>query len=266
MREQARALTGFTARYKNGYGWVKFRFDRNRHDDAMKVVFDKPGPYGWKQAVKLTIEHPAHKTFFTRKLWGYFIPEPADDETQAALEALYVQSGYSTKQVLSRDPQAPSALRGAADGEAAGRLPRRHAAHARRPDLDRGLGLALDPGRASCCSTRRTSPAGTTTAGSTPPRSRRAGTWRSASSRSTPTTPTTRSAATLPADPAKLVDRAVSFWGIQVSDSTRRSLLTYAQKAMGAAVADDDRQRKFPPMTLNALRHLVAASPEMQTA
>jgi hypothetical protein len=35
---------------------------------------------------------------------------------------------------------------------------------------------------------------------------------------------------------------------------------------MGAAVADDDRQRKFPPMTLNALRHLVAASPEMQTA
>ena len=101
VREQARALTGFTARYKNGYGWVKFRFDRNRHDDAMKVVFDKPGPYGWKQAVKLTIEHPAHKTFFTRKLWGYFIPEPADDETQAALEALYVQSGYSTRQVLT---------------------------------------------------------------------------------------------------------------------------------------------------------------------
>ena len=70
----------------------------------------------------------------------------------------------------------------------------------------------------------------------------------------------------VPADPAKLVDRAVSFWGVQVSDTTRRALLTYAQKAMGAAVADDDRQRKFPPMTLNALRHLVAASPEMQTA
>ena len=30
MREQARALTGFTADYKNGYGWVQFRFDRNR--------------------------------------------------------------------------------------------------------------------------------------------------------------------------------------------------------------------------------------------
>jgi len=67
VREQARALTGFTATYRNGYGWVKFRFDRNRHDDAMKVVVDKPGAYGWKQAVMLTISHPAHKTFFTRK-------------------------------------------------------------------------------------------------------------------------------------------------------------------------------------------------------
>ena len=44
------------------------------------------------------------------------------------------------------DPQAPSALRGAADGEAAGRLPRRDAADPRRPHLDRGLGLAVDPG------------------------------------------------------------------------------------------------------------------------
>jgi uncharacterized protein (DUF1800 family) len=70
----------------------------------------------------------------------------------------------------------------------------------------------------------------------------------------------------VPADPAKLVNQAISFWGVQVSDTTRRALLTYAQKAMGAAVADDDRQRKFPPMILNALRHLVAASPEMQTS
>ena len=149
VREQARALTGFTATYKNGYGWVRFRFDRNRHDDAMKVVFDKPGPYGWKQAVMLTISHPAHKTFFTRKLWGYFIPEPADDETQAELEALYVQSGYSTRAVLERDPQAPAALRGAPDGEASGRLSRGNAADPRRPHLDRGLRLAVDSGRAA---------------------------------------------------------------------------------------------------------------------
>jgi len=61
-------------------------------------------------------------------------------------------------------------------------------------------------------------------------------------------------------------NRPVSFWGIEVSDTTRRALVSYATKVMGAAVADEDRQRKFPPMTLNALRHLVAASPEMQTS
>ena len=232
----------------------------------MKVVFDKPGPYGWKQAVKLTIEHPAHKTFFTRKLWGYFIPEPADDETQAALEALYVQSGYSTRQVLSAILKHPRLYEGPRMVKPPAVYLAGHAADARRPHLDRGLGLALDPGRSAALLPaerlgleRR-------------PLARhldvpaRAGTWPSGSCGSTRTTPTTRSAGTVPSDPAKLVDRAVSFWGIQVSDTTRRALLTYAQKAMGAAVADDDRQRKFPPMTLNALRHLVAASPEMQTA
>jgi hypothetical protein len=35
---------------------------------------------------------------------------------------------------------------------------------------------------------------------------------------------------------------------------------------MGAAIADEGRLKAFPPMTLNALRHLVAVSPEMQSA
>ena len=266
VREQARALTGFTAHYKNGYGWVKFRFDRNRHDDAMKVVFDKPGPYGWKQAVKLTIEHPAHKTFFTRKLWGYFIPEPADDETQAALEDALRPVRLLDEAGAGGDPQAPPPLRGTAHGEAAGRLPRRHAADARRPHLDRGLGLALDPGGPAALL-----PAERLGLERRPlarhlhvPRA--LATWPSASSRSTPTTPITRGAARCRPIPRSSSTVPSSFWGVRLSDATRRSLLTYAQKAMGAAVADDDRQRKFPPMTLNALRHLVAASPEMQTA
>ena len=35
---------------------------------------------------------------------------------------------------------------------------------------------------------------------------------------------------------------------------------------MAAAIADDDRQKSFPVMAYNALRHLAAVSPEMQTA
>ena len=191
VREQARALTGFTATYKNGYGWVKFRFDRNRHDDAMKVVFDKPGPYGWKQAVMLTVSHPAHKTFFTRKLWSYFIPEPADDETQAELEDFYVQSGYSTRSVLSAILKHPRLY----EGPRMVKPPAVYLAGMRRILGDRistedYVWLSIQAGQLS--STRRTSRAGTTTAGSTPRHSMRAGTLPSGCCASTRTARTTR--------------------------------------------------------------------------
>ena len=94
MREQARALTGWTADYQNGYGWIKFRFDRNRHDDAMKVVFGKAGPFNWKQAVRLCDHAPRPRRRSSPASSGATSsPSPPDDETQAALEALYVQSG-----------------------------------------------------------------------------------------------------------------------------------------------------------------------------
>ena len=68
-------------------------------------------------------------------------------------------------------------------------------------------------------------------------------------------------------DPGKLVDKAVSYWGgVRLTDHTRKALLDYATKTMAAAIADEGRQRAFPIMTYNALRHLVAISPEMQTA
>ena len=51
-----------------------------------------------------------------------------------------------------------------------------------------------------------------------------------------------------------------------MTDATRGALLAYARKVMGAAIADNGRLKSVPPMTLNALRHLIAVSPEMQTA
>ncbi len=60
VREQARALKGFTADYKSGVGWVKFRFDHARHDDAMKVVFGKASPFNWKQAPEAGLQVRAH--------------------------------------------------------------------------------------------------------------------------------------------------------------------------------------------------------------
>ena len=60
----------------------------------MKVVFGKAGPVQLEEAVEALDRASGAQTFFTSKLWSYFIPVPADDETPAALEALYVHSGY----------------------------------------------------------------------------------------------------------------------------------------------------------------------------
>ena len=70
-----------------------------------------------------------------------------------------------------------------------------------------------------------------------------------------------------PRDPAKLVDRALEFWGNpRMSPRPGTGCSASRRRSMDAAVADDWRQKTFPVMTLNALRQLVAVSPEMQTS
>ena len=46
------------------------------------------------------LENPYHRSFFVLKLWSYFVPSPPSASTQAALEALYIDSGYSIGQVV----------------------------------------------------------------------------------------------------------------------------------------------------------------------
>ena len=69
-----------------------------------------------------------------------------------------------------------------------------------------------------------------------------------------------------PLDANKLLDRALEFWGRpQLSPPTRRALKTFAKHAIG----DADRNWKktqYPPLIENALRHLIAISPDLQTS
>src|SRR4029453_19022388 len=41
VREQARALTGWRNDWRRGAGATNFRFDRPRHDEGFKTIFDK---------------------------------------------------------------------------------------------------------------------------------------------------------------------------------------------------------------------------------
>jgi uncharacterized protein (DUF1800 family) len=69
-----------------------------------------------------------------------------------------------------------------------------------------------------------------------------------------------------PLDPDKLVQRALEFWGTPpLTSTTLRALKSFATRA----VADADQRWKkaqYPALIENALRHLIAVSPDLQTS
>ncbi|HXB63850.1 MAG TPA: DUF1800 domain-containing protein [Solirubrobacteraceae bacterium] len=107
VREMARTLTGFTAEWSESEGLHNFRFDSSRHDQQPKTVFGQTGNFNWEDAVRLCVQHPLHPSFFVTKLWGYFIPTPPDEATLAALQGLYVSSGFAIRPVVEAILQHP---------------------------------------------------------------------------------------------------------------------------------------------------------------
>ena len=114
VREQARALTGWRNDWVDGAGDVNFRYDANRHDNGVKVVFGKSGNFGWQDACRLCVQHPPHLTYFVRRLWSYFIPTPPSATTESALKRLYKRSGYDIAPVVGAILKHPSLYTGPA--------------------------------------------------------------------------------------------------------------------------------------------------------
>jgi hypothetical protein len=112
VREMARALSGWTADWVESVGLENFRFLASRHDNASKTVFGQTGKWGWEDAVRLCVTHPLHPSFFVGKLWSYFVPTPPSEATLASLQGLYVGSGYEIRPVLEAILQHPDFLDG----------------------------------------------------------------------------------------------------------------------------------------------------------
>jgi uncharacterized protein (DUF1800 family) len=99
VREQARALTGWHADFVKGAGPTNFNFVTRLHDTGTKTVFGKSGTFDWQDACRLCIQHPKHADYFVRKIWSYFVPTPPDAATATKLAALYA-NGYAVKPVV----------------------------------------------------------------------------------------------------------------------------------------------------------------------
>jgi uncharacterized protein (DUF1800 family) len=100
VKEMARTLSGWTAAWTESSGLQNFHFEPERHDSSEKTVFGQTGNWNWEDAVRLCVTHPLHASFFVSKLWSYFVPSPPSESTLAALEGLYNSSSYSIRAVV----------------------------------------------------------------------------------------------------------------------------------------------------------------------
>jgi uncharacterized protein (DUF1800 family) len=112
VREMARTLTGWRNNWSEALGDYDFRFDPSYHDTGKKTVFGQSGTWKYEDAVRLCVSHPLHPSFFVTKLWGYFIPSPPSEATLASLQGVYVSSEYSIRAVLEAILQHPDFYEG----------------------------------------------------------------------------------------------------------------------------------------------------------
>jgi uncharacterized protein (DUF1800 family) len=263
VREQARALTGWRNDWVEGLGDVNFRYDPDRHDTGVKLIFGKRGNFGWQDAPRLCIRNPAHASYFVRRLWSYFIPTPPSASTERALRRLYKGSGYRIRPVVGAILKHPQLYRGPRMlkppvVQVAGML------RARRRPVDTGAWawiseiegqrLFYPPNVAGWNEDRWLDT------------STFRGRWMSANYAARPyALDPGDDAGSLPMNAGQLLSRALAFWGNpRVGDRSRAALLGFAQ----AALSDADqawKRAQYPVLTLNALRMLVAISPDFQT-
>jgi uncharacterized protein (DUF1800 family) len=262
VREQARALTGFANDWKRGAGSVNFRFDGKRHDQGQKRVFGKTGAFDWQDAVRLCLHHPKHSSFFVDKLWRYFVPTTADAATRRSLESLY-REDFQIRPVVEAILVHPAVHAGP-------RMVKPPAVYT--AGLLRAIGRGIDTQAWSWLSSQ---------AGQRlfmPPNvsgwddeqwldtATFRGRWEVANYASRPYALTDKQAASLPSEPQALVDGAIKFWGSPtLRPATRAALVGFATKAMSDA---DQRWKKtsYRFLTANALRQLIAVSPDLQTS
>ena len=264
VRQLARALTGFRNDWADR-GPTHFRYDKKFHDGRAKKIYGKRGKFGWQEGVRLVTRHRRHPEFMVAKLWGYFIPTKPSPSTVKALSRLYVAKGREVRPLLEAilaHPDLYDAGRRMVKPpvvQAAGML----RAVGRGIDTNAwawlcdsaGQYLFLPPNVSGWDDTRWLDTATF--------RAR----WQMAQYICEPARLDPDAAAgSVPVDPAGLVDAAIGFWGSPaISAPVRSGLEKYAADTL-AAVTERWEKTVFPVLALNALRMLVATSPDYLTS
>lgn len=261
VREQARALTGWANDWDPSRGMVNFRFEPDYHDTGRKTIFGKSGNFDWKDSCRLCLQHPAHAGFAVERLWDYFIPVPPSKATLSGLKKIY-RRGYKVRPVIEAILTHPAFYEGPRMVKPpivliAGML------RARRRGIDTdswvwisdqsGQRLFDPPNVAGWDEERWLDTA------------RLNGRW-IAASRSTSLVQADTEDYDAEESPRQALSKALKFWGDPSLDTkTTNELLGFADRVEDAATADW-QQQAYRALRQNALRMLIAASPEYQTS
>jgi uncharacterized protein (DUF1800 family) len=262
VREQARALTGFQHDYSDGIGPHNFRFDPAQHDTGRKKVLGNKGNFDWRDSCRLCLEHDSHPSFFIEKLWSYFIPVPPGKKTRLALQRLYIREKYKVRPVLEAILKHPSLYRGP-------RMVKPPVVYV--AGLLRGMRRGVDTDAwvwlSEMMNQRLFYPPNV--AGWEDDRWLDTGSWRARWLTAVEAVREHELKTDQPYEPdapADAVQRAISFWGDPtISTATRLRLVAFAERVERGANTES-RRRVYPILRQNALRVLVATSPDFQAA
>ncbi len=262
VRELARALTGWTGDYVDDVGYTNFYFDPERHDGGLKRVFGRNGAWDWKDSCKLCVEHPAHKRFLVEKLWSYFIPVPPSKKTRKALERLYVRGKYAIRPLVEAILMHPAFYRGPAMVKPpivylAGLLRARRLGVSTEDYVwasDISGQLLFRPPNVAGWDDERWLDTSTFR-----------GRWIAANIVSGLDVVDEQAPYEESEGAREAVKRALHFWGNPpVTDSTRKALIRYANSVQAVAT-EEWQESTYRALRQNALRMLIATSPDMQT-
>jgi uncharacterized protein (DUF1800 family) len=209
------------------------------------------------------VRHSAHSAFFVQKLWSYFIPTPPGKATQRALARLYTSGGYRVRPVVEAILLHPQLY----DGERMVKPPAVYLAGMLRA-LGRGVDTDSWTWIGHLMGQQLFRPPNV--AGWDDQRWLDTATWRgrwiAAATAVRPTQLDDK--ATYPADEGatEAVTKALAFWGNPaITAGTRRKLEAFSERCAQGA----DRpweQEGYRRRRQNALRVLIATSPDFQTS
>jgi len=261
VREQARALTGWTNDWDDNIGAVNFRFEPKSWDAGPKTIFGHTGVFNWQDACNLCLEHPAHADYFVRKLWSYFIPKDVPKKSLGPLIARY-RNGYSIRPVVESILMHPLFYEGPRMVkppvvQIAGML------RAKKSGIwtedfvwisaDAGQ-LLFDPPNVSGWDEQRWLDT-----------ARIGGRW-SAAARLTEQFEVIEDGYPVKETPKEAVAKAWRFWGKPtLSKRTEMELQQFANRVEGI-ITEEWHERSYRALRQNALRILIATSPDFTTA